>query len=136
MPEFIPQHTPPHIDAFTEGYLNAAEWLLPEEDYDVDGNPVPPHEAIGFAAETIARAVTDCIKFQEANAVYLEDYYKFSGRDESSAGHDFWLSRNGHGAGFLDRGDESCFARLQEVCRQDWSEVDPHVDDDGLIYFY
>lgn len=40
----------------------------------------------------------DCQDFAEANIRDL------AGMDPRRAGHDFWLTRNGHGAGFWDRG--------------------------------
>lgn len=40
----------------------------------------------------------DCRDFYQANRADLVDM------DAEQAGHDFWLTRNGHGAGFWDRG--------------------------------
>lgn len=51
---------------------------------------------------------SDCLNFINANAADLAEYcdkmenVEWSGA--SRAGHDFWLTRNGHGAGFWDRG--------------------------------
>jgi hypothetical protein len=55
---------------------------------------------------------------------------------EGMAGHDFWLTRNGHGAGFWDRtplekgklGDE-----LTKLCKA-FGESDLYWGDDGGIY--
>ncbi len=43
----------------------------------------------------------DCREFQTENAALLTEYYKVQG--EGQAGTDFWLTRNGDGAGFWDR---------------------------------
>lgn len=47
--------------------------------------------------ETFEReSIIDCLAFYNRVACYLSD-------DEiEQAGHDFWLTRNGHGAGFWD----------------------------------
>lgn len=57
-------------------------------DYDVDD----------IDAATMAQFESDCQNFLEANRDDLE------GMDAGQAGHDFWLTRNHHGAGFWDRG--------------------------------
>lgn len=47
-------------------------------------------------------------------------------------GHDFWLSRNGHGAGFWDRGLENGDA-LHKLAKT-FGSFDLYVGDDGKIY--
>jgi hypothetical protein len=107
MAEFIPQHTPETInDDFLLGYLDCAEWLLNEE---IDRSKIS-----GWSQQALKRAAEDCASFERANKALLAQYYEISGRDRASAGHDFYLSRNGHGAGFFDRGDEPCFQSLQK----------------------
>lgn len=124
--EFIPEHTPSETSLFTDGYLNAAEWLLDDEQ---------DRDAIaGWSAEAIEEATKACEKFQAENSADLELYYELSGRDDGSAGHDLWLSSNGHGAGFFDRGDDPVFDRLQEAARK-YSERDAYLGDDGFLYF-
>ena len=46
--------------------------------------------------------------------------------------HNFWLTRNGHGAGFWD-GDYKNGDTLTEACKE-YKEIDLYVGDDGLIY--
>jgi len=52
------------------------------------------------------------------------------------AGHDFWLTRNGHGAGFWD-GDwpDDAGGRLTEASKK-YGEFNLYVGDDGLIHGY
>jgi hypothetical protein len=57
-------------------------------DYDVDD----------IDADSMAEFESDCRDFYQANADDL------AAMDAGQAGHDFWLTRNGHGAGFWDRG--------------------------------
>lgn len=49
-----------------------------------------------------------------------------------NAGHDFWLTRNGHGAGFWD-GDYTNGDQLTTLCKP-YGVIDLYVGDDGLIY--
>jgi len=48
-------------------------------------------------------------------------------------GYDFWLTRNGHGAGFWDRGLGDLGERLTEAAKV-YGGVDLYVGDDGRIY--
>jgi hypothetical protein len=107
MPQFYPEHTPRTIDEFTAGYLDAAEWLLDDE--------VDRDRLRGWTKAAVVRAVRDCGEFQRDNAADLERYSEATGRGLSSAGHDFFLTRNGHGAGYWDRGDDPCLDRLTDA---------------------
>lgn len=125
MPEFHPEHVPADAGGFLSGYLAAAEWLLDDE---VDRGTVE-----GWHASAIEDAKQDCDAFEAANAEDLALYSELTGRDDESAGHDFWLSRNGHGAGFFDRGTDPVFSRLQKAARV-WSGKDAYLGDDGFLY--
>jgi hypothetical protein len=91
----------PEVDAFTRGYLEAAEWAgLDDEGHEALELSVSPT----WSARALFTAMSECLAFQAANAGALEDYYAGTGLSESSAGLDFYLTRNRHGAGFWDRG--------------------------------
>lgn len=53
--------------------------------------------------------------------------------EPSQVGHDFWLTRNGHGAGFWDRGYGPLGNRLTETCKSCGSR-DLYLDDNGEVY--
>lgn len=132
MPKFIPEHTPEHVDTFTRGYLDAAEWLLDEE---IDRDAVE-----GWSAEALAQATADCTAFQRANAADLESYakqYKPRGAYDPAecAGHDFFLTRNGLGVGFWDRGLSYLGDRLTEAAQR-FREANAYLGDDGFLYFF
>ena len=104
MPEFIPNHTPTGIDDFTRGYLECAEWLATVMS-DRPDNSLTSGErdrCKGFTREAVRDAKRDCAGFMKANAADLTLYEEHV-RPLSRAGMDFWLTRNGHGAGFWDR---------------------------------
>lgn len=48
-------------------------------------------------SEFLRESVIDCLAFLNHNICYLSD------NQFDQAGHDFWLTRNGHGTGFWDR---------------------------------
>jgi hypothetical protein len=99
-----------------------------DDNYDIDD----------ISPTTLAEMVNDCAKFQEENSELLAKVdYKIrpdGGSEMSYAGHDFWLTRCGHGAGFWD-GDleEDLGDKLTEACKK-YKEVDLYVGDDGKIY--
>ena len=79
----------------------------------------------------------DCAKFQADNAAALATAYTLYPLSnditpEAHAGCDFWLNRNGYGAGFCDEKGE-CFEALDKATRQ-YKEVHLYVGDDGKIY--
>lgn len=108
----------------------AAQWAKehPGEDFAPDTSL----EGFGFTAEDIAPEAlesmrADCAAFLEANAADLDGY------GASAAGHDFWLTRNRHGAGFWDRGLGALGERLSESARA-YGESDLYIGDDGRLY--
>lgn len=79
-----------------------------------------------LAPETLATMDRECAAFEAANAEDIED--------DSQAGHDFWLTRNGHGTGFWDRdGDPATMERLTTASEKA-GEVYLEVGDDGKIH--
>jgi len=92
------------MDDFTKGYIEAALWSSNDDnDNPMDNN----YDINSLSNETFVKMITDCTVFQLANKVELEQAYKLYKKDdwtaEAQAGHDFWLTRNGHGTGFWDR---------------------------------
>ena len=79
-------------------YLTAADWA---DDTNVD----------------YERAVTDCLAFLHRVESAGIDTYEMN---PEQIGHDFWLTRNGHGSGFWDRpevyGDDNA-EKLSDIAR-------------------
>ena len=63
--------------------------------YFTDGGPDNPLEDPELSAYDIRRGTIDCLAFYAANSYMVHG-------NIPQAGHDFWLTRNGHGAGFWD----------------------------------
>jgi len=62
-------------------------------------------DASDFTAEARDRIRADCVKFIHDNKTWLDvaGGLPTGARSYSDSGHDFWLTRNGHGTGFWDR---------------------------------
>ena len=56
------------------------------------------------------------------------------GIDATQAAHDFWLTRNHHGAGFWDRGHGEDGKRLTEIASA-FGSCDLLPGDDGVLYW-
>lgn len=99
----------PEHDEFTQAYLIAALWTSTDEtNPEQGGEPLDDNYDIGdIESDTLAEMVQDCHRFQADNAEWIDDDNVAVRPDHSCdarAGHDFCLTRNGHGAGFWDGG--------------------------------
>jgi hypothetical protein len=117
-------HTTQILTRFERAYIEAMLWSsLGDDDEPLDKN----YSMTDLAPETVERIHADC----EAFIAQCDD--ELDG-DYEQAGHDFWLTRNHHGAGFWDgdwgkeRGD-----RLT-VASHSFGELWPYIGDDGMIY--
>jgi hypothetical protein len=61
-----------------------------------------PESGADLDPDFLRESLIDCLAFYSRIACYLSDDEN-SQSSISQAGHDFWLSRNGHGAGFFDK---------------------------------
>lgn len=105
-------------DTFTKAYIECALWAdSPEDD---------PYEETELAPVTLSHIERDCAAFQ-AKAGGLID-------DDRQAGHDFWLTRQGHGAGFWD-GDwsEPAATTLSDLAHS-FGPFELYRGDDGVVY--
>ena len=130
MPQFFPDHQDAagrkgdstDLHCFLRGYMACAEWLaMADSDDCPDLSDAQRSKARGWTRYAQREARADCRAFLKAHKADLATYCELRQCDLESAGHDFWLSRSGHGAGFFDRGDDPVFDRLQDAARV-WSE--------------
>jgi hypothetical protein len=116
----------PSPDLFLRAYLEAALWSSSDD----NGEPFDATDTIDdFSWHAMEQASEDCRRFRQDNADDLTEW-----DDISQAGHDFWLTRNRHGAGFWDRGRGDLGDRLTEAAYL-YPEVDLSRGDDGRLYF-
>jgi hypothetical protein len=123
------------LDSFTKAYIQAALWS------STDDAGLPLDSIYGpsdLAPETQAAIVKDCARFLVENeaTIYSATCSRGSGLfpQIERAGHDFWLTRNGHGAGFWDGDWSEPEAAQLTAASKKFGEVDLYVGDDGLIY--
>ncbi|MBS3648823.1 hypothetical protein KEU06_09415 [Pseudaminobacter sp. 19-2017] len=167
MPEFIMEgkELPEFrkLDSFTQGYIQALFFTECEPNTTADAGQVddfirlwdPETQSslpgdVGFAdldADSLARIIKACQEFQAIYEADLDtvDGYAHGRRGETycreHAGHDFWLTRNGHGAGFWDRYKSSddqpdvkaAFDRLSDAAKAK-GECWATYGDDGKVY--
>lgn len=123
------------LDDFTRGYIECMLWAETHH-YEEDQNDDRSFQDHGYAEtdlapESLAKIIEDCADFQHDNREDLEAYTLSLPLDH--AGHDFWLTRNGHGAGFWDRGLGRLGERLTRAAKV-YGSRNPYLGNDGLIY--
>lgn len=130
------QTVPEAPDRFVESYIECALW----SSVDDAGNPLDDtYGPEDLAPETIDAMRADCAGFYQEVRPILARLMIL----DSQAGHDFWLTRNRHGAGFWDRGHGAGFwdrghpepesAQLTDAARR-YGSCDLYIGDDGKIY--
>jgi len=75
---------------FIAAYLEAV-------DFTELGVKSPAYIGAEIDEDFLRESIIDCLAFYSRIACYLSD------DNIAQAGHDFWLTRNGHGTGFWDR---------------------------------
>jgi hypothetical protein len=107
------------VAEFVRGYILCMRWA------DLEDSERP------LAPETEDEIYSDCNRFLNAAPDLMPD-------EMEQAGHDFWLTRQGHGAGFWDGdwdiGDDTTRADLLTAAAQAVGECWPYIGDDGYIY--
>jgi len=148
----IDDHTQEQIDAalpvFVHGYCVAMLWantrVATDEDGVIDVNPywwqAPGLWGIeAFAPEDRDDIRATCERFVESCWAWLNDPAVLA-RGWEQAGHDLALTRNGHGAGFWDRGYGDVGTWLSDAARtlgesSAWI-TDPYSDGDNLAHLF
>lgn len=129
------------LEAFTREYIVAALWTesigedfanqrktAHGEDFAPDTNLLGFGFGIGDLDSTArANVNASCESFVRTNLADLREL------DAAQCGHDFWLTRNHHGAGFWDRGYGEVGVRLTNAAHS-YGESSLYVGDDGRIY--
>ncbi len=111
------------LSAILATYQECAEWSSTADD---DGTMFDDMEHEGWTDEATASSIGDIQGFLQTCAADLWEMAP------GSIGHDFWLTRNGHGAGFWDRGLGERGARLTAACKP-YGEVNLYLTDDRHI---
>ena len=116
-----------YLSDFIDAYIEAMLWSTTNENsYDFDTQDLSQEAALEILA--------DCTKFYSENLKLIND-------DASQAGHDFWLTREGHGAGFWDGDWDFPNGEIENVGdyltskSKEFGEAGLYIGDDNRLYF-
>ncbi len=127
----------PDLPTEVKSYLETALWS------SLDGLEEPMDKNYGIkdiSTGFLCQSIIDVFQFLWENRTFIQGKY-IGGKigrnyiewtDDEMAAHDFWLTRNNHGAGFWD-GDWKTGYKLTKVSHK-YPEVNLYVGDDGKIY--
>lgn len=125
---------PETVYDFVRSYIESALWSSTDD----AGTPLDNVKYVDteLAAETVAKFVADCERFlaaAEKLAGFDAVRSGFPGRPSAIA-HDFWLTRNRHGAGFWDGDYSEPIGKQLTDLSHSFGECDLYIGDDGMIY--
>jgi hypothetical protein len=120
-----PNPMPGYAKASTQ-YVETALWSSTDD----EGTPLDQSD-YDLSDEALDTLNQDVVAFMQ----YLDDQgVEWRGDvDAGQLGHDFWLTRNQHGAGFWDRGLGELGKQLTDAAHS-FGKRDLYIGDDGLIY--
>lgn len=94
------------FESFFDAYVECALWSSSDDD----------DEPLDSGEYTLTKAALAFLR-RDAKAFYRDNEPTWRGVwDDAQAGNDFWLTRNGHGAGFWNRGHGELGERLSQAC--------------------
>jgi hypothetical protein len=111
-------------------YVECALWSSNDQsDPETGGEPMAANYGPEDFAESVAEDMqAELLAFVREAGELLDDVAP------EMAGHDFWLTRNRHGAGFWDRGyPKDIGDRLTDIAHG-YGESYLYVGDDSLVY--
>jgi hypothetical protein len=114
-----------YFNRVLDSYLETMMWADgrdPDTDEELEGD---------FSDELLKDSEADVKKFLKMVDDQGIDLTKYK---TSRIGHDFWLTRNGHGAGFWDGDYEDEDGKALTKISKSFGEKSPYLGDDGLIY--
>jgi hypothetical protein len=113
------------INLFFTQFLVTALWSSTDD----TESPLDANYSVGdFDPDTLKQLRAECKTF-----IQLNDKLLAQAGDSSQNGHDFWLTRCGHGAGYWDRGYGDVGNQLT-LASERAGNRDLYIGDDDLIY--
>jgi hypothetical protein len=120
------------MNEFIDSFFETLFWSetietsdVDHEHYDVSFRDAGFGEA-NMSQEQRAALIAECEAFFNAHSHQFE-------KGHASAGHDFCLTRNHHGAGFWD-GDYATHGDTLTDAANKYAEVNLYLGDDGLVH--
>lgn len=126
---------------FFQAYLTAALWSsVIDEGEQQDGRNGDPFDA-HFSTDDFTEEALEVLRAHAfsfwCRMWYYINHEKPPARckrdmDAGSAGHDFWLTQNGHGAGFWD-GDWPVYGEMFTKFSKCYPEINLYVTENGQV---
>lgn len=132
--QFLNENSKPNPKVVLDSYIETGFWA----DFP-DGEKKLGINKLDTASKRAA--VKDVKKFLSLATLQLDTAFKSAGMASQAfwkaVGHDLWLTRNGHGAGFWDNpkvyGGQKNADALAKIAEK-MGQVDLYVGDDGKVY--
>lgn len=113
-------------------YLICAMWSSNDESNEAGGDPIDDNYGLADVhPDALKSATEDCQSFLKMVAEAKIDTTWWS---DEQMGHDFWLTREHHGAGFWDRGQGEPGTALTKIAHT-FGDGNIYVGDDKMVYF-
>jgi|SRR5215467_2931625 len=120
------------LETVVVAYIEAALWSSTDENGEPLDGLYEPYDFADEANQSIHETVSDWLDLLEAEGIDWREFWS-----AEQLGHDFWLTRNRHGAGYWDRYSnglgETIGRKLTELAHA-YGESDVYVGDDGSLY--
>lgn len=133
------------VDAMVAGYLDCQLWAGLDYDHAVDGEPVnydENYDVTDVDTDYIEGLREEFAALVTAHPLAVRMYLNTWGRYENARreydrnelfGHDFYLTREGHGAGFWDRGLGDLGDYLTKIAEDAGSADDLSDNGNGVL---
>ena len=128
------------LDEFTQAYIACALWSTNDESTLEGGVPFDGnYSEEDIHPDMLVEMIADCRAFQDQNKSDINagpHGCQLCQVQSSSAqaGHDFWLTRNGHGAGFWDGDWPIAAGKRLTKASEEAGDVTLYLGEDDLIH--
>jgi hypothetical protein len=115
------------VDSFFKQYIGTALWSsIGDDEKPLDGN----YDEEDISDEALEEMKDDCIDFISQ----ADQIDGFEDLDMAMCGHDFWLTRERHGAGFWDGDYEETMGQKLTDLSHGFGSCYIYLGDDGKLY--
>lgn len=115
-------YTAKEFELFRDGYITCLLWAETDNSTDQGGDPLDKNfDHSNLTERAKVKIDADCKAFldQAHELIDAAEVTPPSCHRYEYAGHDFWLTRQGHGCGFWDGDwDEETGEKLTEMCKK------------------
>jgi len=127
------------VAEFISGYITAMLWSSHDESNESGGRPMDAnYSEDDLTDDARERCEVECKAFLYRVGYMIDDEQFTGNRPDGGtlaayAGHDFWLTRNGHGAGFWDGDWAETADKILTGAAKAFGELNPYVTEGGQI---